>query len=97
MHLYRIAQEAINNAMKHGKARQIAILLDAGEDQLTLRILDDGLGMPGFVATGSGLGIMRYRARLSGGELQIEQPKGGGSIVTCTIAQTPQSNEIAAA
>jgi signal transduction histidine kinase len=97
MHLYRIAQEAINNAMKHGKARQIAILLDAAEDQLTLRILDDGLGMPGFVATGSGLGIMRYRARLSRGKLQIEQPQGGGSIVTCTIAQTPPSNEIAAA
>ncbi|MFN2541412.1 MAG: sensor histidine kinase [Chthoniobacterales bacterium] len=97
MHLYRIAQEAISNAMKHGKAKRIAISLDGGEDHLTMRILDDGVGMPGFVATGSGLGIMRYRARISGGQLNIEQLKEGGSIVTCTIAQTPHSNEIAAA
>jgi signal transduction histidine kinase len=97
MHLYRIAQEAINNAMKHGKASKVAISLNVADDYLTLRILDDGIGMPAFVSTGSGLGIMRYRARLSGGELQIEQPKGGGTMVTCTISQSRQRNEIAAA
>jgi len=85
-HLYRIAQEAINNATKHGKATRIAISLQEAGDMMTLRVLDDGVGVSrGFVATGAGLGIMRYRARLCGGELNIEQPKGGGTLVTCTV------------
>ena len=96
-HLYRIAQEAINNAIKHGKAGKIAISLDAADDLMTLRVLDDGVGISGFIATGTGLGIMRYRARLSGGELRIEQLKGGGTIISCTIRRHPQESEIAAA
>jgi signal transduction histidine kinase len=94
-HLYRIAQEAINNATKHGKAARIAITLESTGDQMTLRILDDGVGMPVFSATGTGLNIMRYRARLCGGELQIDQPRGGGTMVTCTVKR--RSDEIAAA
>jgi signal transduction histidine kinase len=98
MHLYRIAQEAINNSMKHGKASKIAISLDAAGDLMTLRILDDGVGIPGFISTGTGVGIMRNRARLSGGEFRIEQPKGGGTMITCTIRKrNPQESEIAAA
>jgi signal transduction histidine kinase len=94
-HLYRIAQEAINNATKHGKAARIAINLEMAGDQMLLRILDDGVGMPGFSATGTGLSIMQYRARLCGGELHIEQPKGGGTMVTCTVKG--RLSEIAAA
>jgi signal transduction histidine kinase len=94
-HLYRIAQEAINNATKHGKAARIAINLETAGDRITLRILDDGIGMPGFSATGTGLNIMRYRARLCGGELHIEQPKGGGTLVACTVKK--RLDEIAAA
>jgi signal transduction histidine kinase len=97
MHLYRIAQEAVNNATKHGKASRIAISLDLASDQMTLRVLDDGLGISGFIAKGTGVGIMRYRARQSGGELGIEQPKGGGTMVSCTIRRNPQQGEIAAA
>ena len=97
MHLYRIAQEAINNATKHGKASRIAISLEGEGDLITLRVLDDGSGISGFVATGTGLGIMRYRARLSGGDLTVEQPKGGGTMVSCTVRRKPRENEIAAA
>jgi signal transduction histidine kinase len=96
-HLYRIAQEAINNATKHAKASRIAIFLEATADLMTLRILDDGVGLPGFTATGTGMSIMRYRARLCGGELTSEQPKGGGTLVSCTIRKHGQTNEVAAA
>lgn len=97
MHLYRIAQEAINNATKHGKASKIAISFNSAGDLMTLRVLDDGVGISGFIAKGTGVGIMHYRARLSGGELRIEQLKGGGTIVSCTIRRKPQGSEIAAA
>jgi signal transduction histidine kinase len=97
VHLYRIAQEAINNATKHGKAGRVAISLEGNGDLITLRVLDDGTGISGFVDTGTGLGIMRYRARLIGGELTVEQPKGGGTIVCCTVQRRARENEIAAA
>lgn len=86
MHLYRIAQEAINNATRHGKARNIAISLDAEKDLATLRIADDGTGIPKTVTgkNGMGLNIMGYRARLTGGELTIEEAEGGGTVISCT-------------
>jgi signal transduction histidine kinase len=99
MHLYRIAQEAINNAAKHGKARNIAVSLETSEDLLTLRVLDDGVGISesGANGTGMGLALMRYRARLNGGELTIEQPPGGGTLISCTAKRNPQTSEIAVA
>jgi signal transduction histidine kinase len=96
-HLYRIAQEAINNATRHGKATNIAISLDATSDLLTLRILDDGVGISQSTSNGMGLAIMGYRARLNGGELKIEQLKTGGTLVSCTARTNPQESEIAAA
>ena len=97
MHLYRIAQEAINNATKHGKARNIAISLETVRDLMTLRIRDDGVGISEPASTGMGLAIMRYRARLNGGELSIEQPEGGGTLISCTAKQNPQQGESVAA
>jgi signal transduction histidine kinase len=97
MHLYRITQEAINNATKHGKANNIAISLDAADDLLTLRVLDDGLGISGPRSNGMGLAVMRYRARLNGGELNIEQPKSGGTIISCTARTNHQESEVAPA
>ena len=86
MHLYRIAQEAINNATKHGKARNIAISLDARKDLTTLRIADDGTGISKAKPKkgGMGLNIMSYRARLTGGELTIREAEGGGTVVVCS-------------
>ena len=85
MHLYRIAQEAINNATKHGKAQNIAISLDATQHRTTLRIADDGAGISKTMTTcrGMGLNIMGYRARLTGGELKIEEAERGGTVISC--------------
>ncbi len=97
-HLYRIAQEAINNATRHGKARNIAISLDAADHRLTLGVLDDGVGISNRgEKTGMGLAIMDCRARLTGGELKIEQPTTGGTMISCTARTDRRENEIAAA
>jgi signal transduction histidine kinase len=98
-HLYRIAQEAISNALKHGKARRIQLSLDATDRTTVLRIQDDGLGFdPNRVqGNGMGLNIMRYRARVSGGALSIEKPDGGGTLIVCTAQPQHKTNERAAA
>ena len=87
MHLYRIAQEAINNATKHGKAANVRVSLIADGKATTLRIADDGAGISKTAtpSDGMGLGLMLYRARLVGGELSIESPNTGGTIVSCGI------------
>jgi signal transduction histidine kinase len=87
MHLYRIAQEAINNATKHGKAANVVVSLMRDEKATTLRIVDDGAGISqtSSGSEGMGLGLMQYRARLVGGDLLIEEPPGGGTIVSCAI------------
>jgi len=92
MHLYRIAQEAINNATRHGKAESIHISLAAAGGVVTLRIADDGVGMTGLTSTGVGLGLMQYRTRLMGGELTIEQPESGGTAISCTAREDQRTN-----
>ncbi len=84
-HLYRIAQEAVNNAMRHGRASEITITLSAGGGQGTLTIEDDG---PGFSASGTnnsgmGLRIMNYRARMIGGSIRIQKGEPRGTSVVC--------------
>ena len=84
-HLYRIAQEAINNAIKHGKARQIAVRLTAQSNQASLTVADDGRG---FVVkpeqtSGMGLRIMKYRAGMIGATLEIRRANGRGMLVAC--------------
>jgi signal transduction histidine kinase len=96
-HLYRVAQEAINNAARHGKAKQIAISLEAAGDLITLQIQDDGNGMTAPAAPGMGLAIMGYRARLSGGDLKIEQPATGGTLISCTAKMEQAQSEIGVA
>src|SRR5215468_6898241 len=97
MHLYRIAQEAINNATRHGKARNILVFLDAIDHSISLRVSDDGVGISDSYLEGMGLTIMRYRARSIGGELTIERRNGTGTTVSCTARTSFQGNEIAAA
>ena len=82
MHLYRIAQEAINNGTKHGKAANSPVSLIRMGSTTTLRIADDGPGISKTAngSDGMGLGLMFYRARLVGGELRIEEPPAGGAI-----------------
>jgi two-component system, LuxR family, sensor kinase FixL len=97
MHLYRIAQEAVQNALRHGRAKNIAISLQSAGELLTLCVSDDGTGIASPAADGIGLAIMRYRARISGGELSIEQSEAGGTIIVCTAKLTPLEFETAAA
>ncbi len=87
-HLYRIAQEAANNAVKHARCRRIDIELQGAAESCTLRVIDDGQGrepaaelQPG----GMGIQIMNYRANAMGGQLRIERPEGGGTIVSCQV------------
>jgi len=92
-HLYRIAQEAVNNATRHGHARNVLVSLQSNGNETTLQILDDGIGFPQRTQNGSGMGlnIMGYRARLAGGKLDIAHPNGGGTLVSCRT-QTNRSN-----
>jgi signal transduction histidine kinase len=88
MHLYRIAQEAVNNAVKHSGAGEIAITLRAMGDLLELRIEDDGKGIPwrkGEKGGGLGMRTMRYRAQAIGGEIEIEPRPDHGTAVTCLL------------
>ena len=84
---YRIAQEAIANATRHGKATRIAIALAVSNGLTTLQIQDDGIGMDQVHTTqrqGLGLNLMRYRARQNGGDMRIETSPGAGTTVSCT-------------
>lgn len=87
LHLYRIAQEAITNAVKHGEARSIFVSLATEGDYCTLRIEDDGAGLPQDSATcqGSGMAIMKYRARAMGGTLSLERLSPRGTAVACCV------------
>ncbi|MDB6031062.1 MAG: multi-sensor signal transduction histidine kinase [Verrucomicrobiales bacterium] len=88
MHLFRLAQEAINNAVKHGKAKQIIVsLTKTADEHVMLSIGDDGVGLPpeGANRQGLGLRIMSYRTHRMGGTLEILPGEGGGTLVTCTV------------
>ena len=84
--LYRIIQESISNAVRHGKARAIEIYLVLQGQQLTLTVRDDGVGLGSTAANREGLGvsIMKHRAEQLGGTLEV-QPDSGGTIVTCRV------------
>jgi two-component system CheB/CheR fusion protein len=86
LHLYRIAQEAVTNAVKHSGAKNILISLDRNSTHTCVTVQDDGKG---FVVKkrGKGLGLhmMRYRANGLGGELKIERRRTGGMEITCVI------------
>jgi len=92
-HLFRLAQEAISNAIKHGRATEINIHLKGDPGWIYLGVSDNGIGFPpgdNPPPTGMGLRIMRYRAGMIGGTLTIERNAGGGMIVMCT-AYNPEA------
>ena len=84
-HLYRIAQEAVRNAVRHGQARSIRLHLHVARAKVRLTITDDGKGMPPQAesAPGMGLKIMRYRARILGGEVSFERSTPTGTRIVC--------------
>jgi signal transduction histidine kinase len=85
--LFRIAQEAINNAVKHGKAKRVVISLRAEGDLTLFSIADDGVGFPVAASQSKGLGlrIMTYRAQRIGGTLEVRPHEHGGTVVSCSF------------
>ncbi|MCC6507465.1 MAG: PAS domain S-box protein, partial [Pirellulaceae bacterium] len=97
-HLYRIAQEAINNALRHGSADRIRISLSLQGDEIALEISDNGVGFNsqtqssvGMPAKGMGMRTMEYRASLIGGRVHIQQGLEGGTLVRCEISKRGDS------
>jgi len=90
--LYRIAQEAVINVVKHSQARQILINLDEGDDKIVLSIKDDGIGfsLDQKVSGGRGLHIMQYRANMIDATLRIRQNTEGGMTITCVVPKKRQ-------
>lgn len=87
-HLYRIAQEAVNNSIKHGKAKNISISLTKADRRIVLTIKDDGIGCPAKALQekkGMGLHSMKYRTEMIRGAFDIQRGPDGGSIVTCSF------------
>jgi PAS domain S-box-containing protein len=90
LHLFYIAQEALANAAKHGKARHAAISLGPSRERFALTIRDDGVGFtaPANGHPGMGLRIMDYRSRVIGASLEIKSQPGAGTEVTCLFSPT---------
>lgn len=98
-HLYRIAQEAVSNALKHSQADEICISLRQTVDQLVLEVSDNGVGIEPEDSRvtcsrrrrGMGLRTMHYRAGLLGGALHVERRERGGTLVRCMIREVARN------
>ncbi|MBL9176058.1 MAG: PAS domain-containing protein [Verrucomicrobiales bacterium] len=90
-HLYRIAQEAVNNALKHSGATRIRIRLNRGRRGLELEVGDDGRGLADSKRPEDGIGIrvMQFRAELIGASLELSSKPGRGTVVRCILRKLP--------
>jgi two-component system sensor histidine kinase UhpB len=91
--LYKIAQEAVTNAIKHGKAREVQLGLAHAGDHLVMKVKSNGLPFPDLKDQNPGMGlrIMRYRANVIGASLDIRANGGEGTIVTCSLPITREN------
>ena len=89
IHLYRIAQEAVSNAVRHGKAKHIVIRLAMTGARVVLTIADDGCGLGTLPTGGKGMGllIMKHRAAMIGASLSVDNAPGGGTVVICAMKE----------
>lgn len=85
-HLYRIAQEAVSNGIRHGRATRIEIALTQTPETIDLAVTDNGVGLPSDLASSKGMGlrIMQYRAGMMGGTIVMQKPPKGGTAVVCS-------------
>ncbi|MEN3939870.1 PAS domain S-box protein [Prosthecobacter sp. SYSU 5D2] len=99
IHLYRIAQEAINNAVRHGRAQNVRIRLSTRGPKAVLSVIDDGLGIKETAAMheGMGLRIMRYRSEMITGTLEIKKAAKRGTCVTCSFPLSATSKTVSTA
>lgn len=87
-HVYYIAREAVQNAVKHSQAKRIRITLTNREDAILLTVADDGIGLDrSKTSHGMGIRIMSYRAGWIGGSLEFDTPEGGGTLVRLELAK----------
>jgi signal transduction histidine kinase len=96
LHVFRIVQEAVNNSVRHGKAKNVHINLSGGKKSMVVMITDNGSGLSAKTSANPGIGlrIMEYRARILGALLTIERASAaGGTIVTCTCPLDHEPNE----
>lgn len=85
-HLYYIIRESVNNAMRHGSAKNIDIIMKEYEDGIIIEVEDDGTGIDlDEKSRGLGLNLMKYRADLIGGTLKIDRNENGGTTVSCIL------------
>jgi two-component system sensor histidine kinase UhpB len=93
VHLYRIALEAMANAVKHGRAKRVKVVLARKREALVLTITSDGKPFPDIEAEKSGLGLrlMYYRATLLGASIKIGAGRRGGTVVECNLPLTDQA------
>ena len=92
-HLYRIAQEAINNALKHSHSKRIEIQLRRNHGKIELSVRDFGSGLPEpKTASGLGMQTMRHRADTIGAQLVLDNAPEGGALMVCALHQTWSSN-----
>jgi signal transduction histidine kinase len=94
MHLYRIAQQALNNAIQHANPSRVAIRLSCADGWSNLSISDDGRGFTHVPtpARGMGLRTMQYRARLIHGDLEVGTSPGSGTTISCTFPSSHVCN-----
>jgi len=95
--LFRIAQEAVSNAVRHGRAARIDISLSCADGNGLLIIDDDGIGLPRGPRRSGGIGLhtMEYRARMIGASLTVRRRPLGGTRVTCAyrLSTAPITSE----
>jgi PAS domain S-box-containing protein len=96
LHLYYIVQEALLNAINHGKAGSVVVTLAADDGRLKLTVRDDGAGfeIAGKSWSGMGIRIMRYRAKVIGATLDLQSQINRGTQITCVF--NPSSRESSA-
>jgi PAS domain S-box-containing protein len=94
-HLYRIAQEAVNNSIKHGNAQHLEIVLNRAGDTITVSVADNGIGIPDVLPEKKGMGLqtMRYRATLIGATLSILKLPAGGTRVDCSFKESDTAQQ----
>ena len=87
LHLYRIAQEAVSNAVKHAGASSILVALSRAYDEIIVLVKDTGVGIPQPLHSNGGMGlrIMTCRAELIGARLEVQRDSDGGTLVSCTL------------
>src|SRR5690606_35309874 len=85
-HLYRIAQEAVGNALRHAQATKITIRLEQTTSSVVLSVIDDGRGFARSPSSGGiGLRVMEHRANAIGADLTVDRGPDAGVVVTCTL------------